>query len=285
MSYFQSLGLRQEPFSTSPDPGFFYQSPQHKAVFFRLRTAIELRRGLSVVLGDVGTGKTTLSRKLSLALADDRSIIPVMSLQPFYETDVLFLQEMCRRFGVRTRPGAGMNVPAYLQEIEKFLFDKCVREKKNAVLLIDEAQKLTDPCLEILRSLLNYETNEHKTLQLVLLGQMELLPRLERMANFFDRIACKAVIAPLDEESVRRLVDFRVRQAGYTHREPLFTEAALGAVYAATLGYRRKVSMLCHDALERVVMRSGTHVLYEDVEAALDVQRAWRQPAHNMQAV
>lgn len=279
MSYFRLLGLAKEPFSTSPDPGLFYETDQHKAVFYRLRSAIEMRRGLSVVLGDVGTGKTTLGRKLSQVLGDDARVIPVMIFQPFYETESLFLQELCRRFGINVRGRESSGVHVYLQALEKFLFDKCVKGRKCVVLFVDEAQKLTLPCLEVLRSLLNYETNDCKTLQLVLFGQMELLSRLQCMPNFLDRIAFRAVLGPLDETAVAELIDFRVRQAGYSDPEPLFTRSAIRAVHAAALGYPRKVTMLCHDVLERVVMREGTMVLEEDVAAVIGERRAWNELA------
>ena len=87
MSYYKKLGLEKEPFSTSPDPEFFYDSTQHKAVLYRLGTVIELRRGLSVILGDVGTGKTTLSRKLSQLLSSDPTIISTVNLNPIYENE------------------------------------------------------------------------------------------------------------------------------------------------------------------------------------------------------
>jgi general secretion pathway protein A len=94
MSYYKILGLEKEPFSTSPDPDFFYQSKEHKSALYRVRVAIELRRGLSIILGDVGTGKTTLSRKLSQLLSADASMIFAIILNPIYETEGQFLADL-----------------------------------------------------------------------------------------------------------------------------------------------------------------------------------------------
>jgi general secretion pathway protein A len=138
--------------------------------------------------------------------------------------------------------------------MEKYLFEEGVERGKTVVLLVDECQKLADPSLEILRTLLNYETNEYKILQLVMMGQMEFLPRISQMNNLWDRIAVKYVINPLDEEETRHLIDFRLRMAGYLLQRPLFDAPAVHAVYEYTKGYPRKISKICHDALEYLVM-------------------------------
>ena len=267
MSYYKILGLEKEPFSTSPDPEFFYDSTQHKAVLYRLGTVIELRRGLSVILGDVGTGKTTLSRKLSQLLSNDPTIISTVNLNPIYENEGQFLEELVARFSIKIKNTGTMKALDYMKAIEKFLFEKGVQENKTVVLIIDESQKLTDPCLEILRSLLNYETNEYKTLQLVLLGQMELLPRLSRIANFWDRIAFKYVINPLDENGVKELINFRLLQAGYHLNRPLFSDSAIKMIFDHTHGLPRKITMLCHDALEYLVMHNKFVVEGQDIQA------------------
>lgn len=268
MSYYKVLGLEKEPFSTSPDPEFFYKSNEHRSALYRLRISIELRRGLSLVLGDVGTGKTTLSRKLSQLLTAEPNLIAVMILNPMYETEEQFLADLAERFHVAVDSGNGRppNIMDYMKAIEKFLFDKGVQEKQTIVLLIDEAQKLVNPCLEILRSLLNYETNEYKILQLILMGQMELLPRIAQIKNLWDRISFKYIINPLEEGELNNLIHFRLKQAGYISRYPVFADDAIRAIYNYTRGYPRKVAMLCHDALEYMVMYKREVVTKEIVQ-------------------
>lgn len=268
MSYYKILGLEREPFSTSPDPEFFYQSREHKSALYRVRISIELKRGLSVILGDVGTGKTTLSRKLSQLLKAEPNIIVVMILNPMYETGEQFLSDMAERFHITVGAGEDKapNIMDYMKAIERFLFEKGVEERQTIVLLIDEAQKLVNPCLEILRSLLNYETNEYKILQLILMGQMELLPRLAQIKNLWDRISLKYIINPLEEEELNELIDFRLKQAGYVSRYPLFVDDAIRVIYDYSQGYPRKVAMLCHDALEYMVMHKKEAVTKEIVQ-------------------
>ena len=100
MSYFKVLGLDKEPFSTSPDPSFFYESREHHAALMRLMVEIRLKRGLSLILGDVGTGKTTLSRKLFQMLKERDDIIFHMILDPTYDTEELFLDSLIRTFKI-----------------------------------------------------------------------------------------------------------------------------------------------------------------------------------------
>jgi general secretion pathway protein A len=256
MSYFKILGLEKEPFSTSPDPEFFYQSKEHKSALYRMRVAIELKRGLSLILGDVGTGKTTLSRRLSQLLKQEQNLIITMILNPIYETEEQFLADLAERFHISVEQTGGREpkVLDYMKTIEKFLFEKSVEEGKTIVLLIDEAQKLIEPCLEILRALLNYETNEYKILQLILMSQMELLPRISSIKNLWDRIALKYVINPLEEDEIKQMIKFRLKQAGYVSRYPMFSDNSINAIYNYTQGYPRKIAMLCHDALEYLVM-------------------------------
>ena len=258
MSYYNVLGLAREPFSSSPDPAFLFLSDEHKAALCRLQIAIALKRGLCVLMGDVGTGKTTLSRKLARVLSDDDSVSFHMILNPYFTTDRQFLEKVAALFHVEVPPHA--TSLDCMEAIERFLFRRGVEEGKTVVLLIDEAQILPDFVLEILRILLNYETNDYKILQLVLVGQMELLPRLSRLPNFWDRIALKYVLNPLGHDEVREMISFRLRQAGYGGKEPLFTNEAVELIYYHTQGYPRRLASLCHQALERLVMHDKRRV-------------------------
>ena len=267
MSYYAALSLTKEPFSTSPDPTFFFHSLAHRTALHRLEIAVRLRRGLSLILGDVGTGKTTLSRTLLQTFQGEENFLFHMILDPTYKSEFQFLSQLVRMFGVRP---AFRSTLDYKDGIERYLFQKGVEENRTIVLIIDEGQKLSTPFLEILRTLLNYETNEYKLLQLIILGQMELLPRLRKIKNFLDRISLKYIINPLDEQETKQMIEFRLAQAGFpahgasssggNSNGSLFTEEAVRLIYERTQGYPRRISVLCHDALETLVMENRTRV-------------------------
>jgi len=255
MSYYKLLGLEKEPFSTSPDPNFFYESKEHRAALMRLMVDIRLKRGLCVILGDVGTGKTTLSRKLFQMLKEREDVIFHMLLDPTYDTEEIFLDCLLRTFKIEIND-PNPSILDFKEAIKNYLFKMSVEGNKTVVLLVDEAQKLNTISLEILRVLLNYETNEYKLLQLIIMGQLEVLPNLRKMNNLWDRISLKYVLNPLDEEETKEMIEFRLRAAGFNSSIPLFKDDAIDEIFRCTQGYPRRISMLCHNALKSLVLEN-----------------------------
>ena len=254
MSYFKLLGLEREPFSTSPDPQFFFLSAAHRAALYRLRISVKLQRGLCLLLGDVGTGKTTLSRRLAQVLPQDGPIDLHVLLNPYVTSEEQFLAALMETFHLEMP--ASPSVRTMLGAIERHLFTRGVEKGRIVTLIIDEAQQLPLEALELLRGLLNYETQDVKLLQLILLAQTDFLPTLRGIRNLWDRMSLRYVLNPLDERETKELIHFRLAQAGFRSREPLFADEAIREIYYATQGYPRRIALLCHDALERLVMDS-----------------------------
>jgi len=265
MSYYDILNLNKEPFSTSPDPYFLYPSVSHKQGLQRLEIAVRLRRGLSLILGDVGTGKTTLARALIQGLSQEEGFISHMIFDPTYDSEFQFVSNLAKLLGIKPYFRSTLD---YKEAIERFLFKKCVEEDSIVVLIIDEAQKLSASSLEMLRTLLNYETNEYKLLQLVVISQMELLPRLKRIRNFSDRIGLKYILNPLDINETKNMIEFRLAQAGSNSGKMLFSGGAVNLIYQYTQGYPRRIANLCHNALEELVMRER-EIVEEDMIAGV----------------
>jgi len=274
MSYFKVLGFEKEPFSTSPDPEFFFLSKEHESALANILIELRLKRGLSVILGDVGTGKTTLSRKLIQELKDRPDFVFHIILDPSFESEEPFLMSLAKNFEINTG-NEPVGIVALREGLERFLFQKGVTENKTVTLIIDEAQKLNESSLEVLRVLLNYETNEFKLIQLVLLGQLELHAKITAIANFFDRISFKYTLNPLDFTETREMIEFRLKQAGYSSNMHLFLDDAIKEVHQYTRGYPRRITMLCHRALKALVLKNKfvidaaliQEIIHEDIES------------------
>ena len=262
MSYYRILGFEQEPFSTSPDPNFFYLTQEHESALTNLLIELRLRRGLSVILGDVGTGKTSLSRKLVQCLKERGDFIFHILLDPSFEDESLFLTALARNFeigsgnGGEGRPESGFTVLDLKESLERFLYQKAVAQHQTVVLVVDEAQKLSESSMETLRLLLNFETNENKLLQLVLLGQLELHAKIMSIPNFCDRVSFRFTLNPLGFRETKDMIQFRIRQAGYLAAAPLFLDEAIGLIHQVSRGYPRRITLLCHRALKNLVLRN-----------------------------
>ena len=272
MSYYTTLGLTKEPFSTSPDPEFFFRSSSHVQALTRLEIAIRLRRGLSLILGDVGTGKTTLARTLLANFPQEEGFIFHMVLDPSFESEYQFLLHLSRMFGAR---GLYKSTLDCREAIEHHLFQSGVMEGKTTVLLIDEGQKLSLDMLENLRVLLNYETNEYKLLQVVILAQMELFGRIRRIRNFIGRVALKYIINPLSEQETAEMIQFRLRSAGLSGEHALFAPEAIAAIHRFTQGYPRQIALVCHNALEALVIHDKHVVGTVLVEELIRDESRW----------
>jgi general secretion pathway protein A len=277
MSYFKILGFEKEPFSTSPDPEFFYLSKEHETALTNILIELRLKRGLSVILGDVGTGKTTLSRKLVQELKSRGDFIFNIILDPSFENESLFLISLAKNFEINLEAKTSPTILDLRESLERFLFQKGVTENKIVTLIIDEAQKLNENSLEVLRVLLNYETNEFKLLQLVLLGQLELHSEIMNIPNFFDRISFKYTLNPLDFDETKEMVEFRIRQAGYKASMHLFLDDAIREIYQYSRGYPRQTTMLCHRALKNLVLKNKVVVNADSIREIIDeeIKTGW----------
>lgn len=260
MEYFNLLEFKKEPFSNSPEPEFLFASPQHNTCLQRLELAIRLRRGLNIVIGAVGTGKTTLCRKLiqnlsAPAASDSQTIETFLLLDPSVESRLSFVKTVASILGIANISGDDHEWQIK-EKIKNFLFEQGVQDQKNIVLVIDEGQKIPDDCLEILREFLNYETNSFKLLQIVIFAQPEFRKSLAARANLLDRVNYLYHLQPLSFPQTKAMIEHRISIASQDPaRNPLFTFGGTLAVYFATAGYPRKVVSLCHQVLLMLIIR------------------------------
>ena len=261
MDYFRVLDLNREPFSNSPEPEFFFPASQYAACLQHLELAVRLRRGLNVVIGDIGVGKSTLCRQLILRLStpqeDEPQIDTHLILDPSFGAPREFLTTVADFLDI---PPFDPQVTDWhiKEQIKDALFKKGVEEKKIVVLIIDEGQKLPDFCLELLREFLNFETNEHKLLQIVIFTQPEFSKILREHASFADRINHHGFLGPMTGKQTSQMIRYRLKKAANGEPPVLFTRWALRDIYRATGGYPRKVVTLCHQLVLAMITQKRT---------------------------
>jgi len=245
--YCQLLGLTREPFSMAPEPDFFYQSKQHRECLNRIEISLRLNRGLHVILGGVGTGKTAISRILLDRFTDFESDYTFfLILNPTWRNNQEFLMHLKKMFGINDESNL---VTDMMNQIEHFLIDYTMKYNKRIVMVVDEGQKMGPNQLEIVRSLLNFETNSMKLIQFTIFAQPEFLDTLNSMENFKDRIAYLYQINSIDIQDARALIDHRLRVAGLAVGREIFTENAKDLIHKYTKGYPRKIIITCHNLL------------------------------------
>jgi general secretion pathway protein A len=282
MDYFKLLNFEREPFSNSPDPELFYHSKQHLEALQKLEIAVRLKRGLNVVIGDVGTGKTTLSRQLIQKLSNDDMIQYYVVLDPGFSTTGDFLRYLLHLF----QPEKTFNTEdeaTLKEEIKTHLFSHGVNNQLNIVIIIDEGQKLSLDCLEVLRELLNFETNDKKLLQIIIFAQKEFESSLALVENFKDRINFYYHLKPLNFKESKGLIKYRLEKCfAHGKSRPLFTSFAYFLIYRATMGFPRKMINLCHQiVLSLIIQNRSTAGLFLVRSCVIEVfpQKKRRLPA------
>jgi general secretion pathway protein A len=260
MEYFSIVNLEREPFSNSPDPEFFYGSHQHLECLQKLELALRLRRGLNVIIGDVGTGKTTLCRQLIRRFAKTKEFETHLVLDPGFSSTAEFLVTIIEMLTGR-RPPEGARDWQMKEMVKNHLFKRGVDEKKTVALIIDEGQKLPGFCLELLREFLNYETNEYKLLQIVIFAQTEFQNTIDHYANFADRINLYHHLKPMSFGDTRAMIRFRLEKSSTNFKDyTYFSLPALIAIYIASRGYPRKIINLCHRCILTMIIQSRPSV-------------------------
>jgi type II secretory pathway predicted ATPase ExeA len=274
MNYFAPLGLAREPFSNSPDPNFLYDSRQHAHCLQQLEISVRLRRGLCVVTGEIGTGKTTLCRRFVRLLGQDQEIRVHLLLDPYFATGEAFLRVLFGFFTGR-EPAPGLSAWQLKEGIKKSLFLQGVKAGRLSVLIVDEGQKLTPECLELMRELLNYETNAQKLLQIVVFAQREIEPVLEEMENLLDRVNCYHRLTPLDFAETRAMIRYRLQEAAADKSAPpdLFSNLGYWAVYRASRGYPRRIVRLCHKVVLELLIRRSARAGWRLVRSCVGQER------------
>lgn len=265
--YEEYFGLQERPFSISPDPRFFFLSSQHKEALAKCQYAVQERMGLTVVYGDVGTGKTTIARRLFQTFTDNSSFRTAMIISPRLKTENAFLREIMKEFGVATKQSFADSLDLF----RGFLAGE-FKAGRTVILLIDEAQGIRSVNFELIRSLLNYETDSQKLLNVLLFGQNELAAKLDARPELKSRVTIFGALTSLSRDDTEHMIRYRYRVAG--GEDPPFDKNAYDAVYRFSTGLPRMICTICNTALTKAFVQEHREVEESLIKAAAEELRA-----------
>lgn len=244
MNYLHFYGLKEEPFSNVPDVRFYYNSSQHSRALLRLMYAAETMKGLALLLGDIGTGKTTLARRMFDALPEEEYEACMFVVVHSDITPEWLLKKIAIQLGVNN---VEVDKISLLSALTDKLFE-IYEKKKKAVVLIDEAQMLKKrEVMEELRGLLNIESESRKLITFILFGLPELEENLLMDPPLAERVALKYTLEPFNEEATRAYIDHRLKLAGASNS--LFEEDTYELIHKYSRGNPRRINTLCDNCL------------------------------------
>lgn len=239
--YQEFFNLAEIPFRITPDPRFLWYSPQHREVKAKILHHIQTRKGPVYVFADVGTGKTSIAKRIREELAEDKTKKVVFAFAPNLKTSNAFLRFVMDQFGVKT----DRNYAASLENFEQYLLDQ-YKQGVSPVLLVDESQNMTLDMLRLIHHLFNFSTNTEFLIQVALFGQNELHDKINRYESLRSRMT-PAQLKAFNLEETLRMMEFRWQVAGGDDF-PFATDAT-AEILRLTKGNPRDICKLCDATL------------------------------------
>jgi general secretion pathway protein A len=268
--YKKFYGLTRNPFEVTPDPFFFYSTPDHSEALCSLSYAVLRRKGFVVVTGEAGTGKTLMARCTMQVLSKNK-VASAFVYNPTVSS-VEFLVHVLNDFGLTPSPRGTKG--QLLSCLNNYLLERSRRDLTTA-LVVDEAQLLSSELLEEIRLLTNLETSEHKLLQIVLIGQPEFQQKLDshELRQLKQRVGLRCSLKPLERAQVKGYIHRRLERAGANlHGADIFPDETISLLHFFSEGIPRLVNTLCENSLLWGFGHRRRHITSEIVhEVAIDL--------------
>lgn len=270
----ERLGVVMPPFSIEADPRFMYISDDTRRALSKVSFMVEAGQGASVVVGEVGTGKTTLASWFHSRYQRRPDFVAARVDEPPKRSGLLLLRRIAAEFGLRTRRAT----EDQLNEFRAFLIDG-IEKGVLPLIIVDEAHELGAEQFRELRRLLNFrDPRGGRAYQLILLGRPELDINLRSSPDFNDRVATRSSLDPLTPDDTRALIDYRMLAGGRDPRtRPLFMEDAILPVWRETRGYPRSICLLCLHLCLELLDRGGDRIDQAFVDTFLQGHQGYRR--------
>ncbi|MCL4267702.1 MAG: AAA family ATPase [Anaerolineae bacterium] len=270
------LGVVVPPFTIEADPRFMYLSTETRRALSKVSYMVEAGQGASVVVGEIGTGKTTLASWFHSRYDRRPDFAAAKIDESPKKSGLLLLRRIAAEFGLRTRRAT----EDQLNEFRAFL----VEQSEKGILpliIIDEAHELSVEQFVELRRLLNFrDPRGGKAFQLILLGRPELDINLREAPDFNDRVATRSSLDPLTPDDTKSLIEYRLLAAGRDSKQrPLFADEAILPIWRETRGYPRSICLLCLHLCLELLVQGGTQIDAPFVETFLERHQQYRRAA------